>query len=138
MKSGTYKYINGKVIRVSDRIPNLNGLFSFNVPEPYYSHSLGRVIRSKAEKRYWMERENLIEWGPSDRITRKKPTPEQRKREIEETLNRHLTDLGVERIQLRDLHKQRKEKPWEQRTSEELRETSGLAIPGPAQTVTLT
>jgi hypothetical protein len=119
MKSGTYKYINGKVQLVNDHIPNLNGTFDFHCSEPYFSVALGQPIYSKRHKQYLMESRNLIERGPNDKIIRPKPSPERRLREIKERINQHLTDKGVEGIKLKDLHKQRGEVPWEKRTSEE-------------------
>lgn len=104
--------IDGQVVRVSDRIPNLNDVFNVHFKENYYSPELDCYITSKAQKKRLMEENNLIERSLNDKITRPRPTPEQRKRQIEERLNQHLTDKGVEGIKLKDLDKTRVEEKW--------------------------
>jgi len=121
-RSGTYKLIHGQMVKVSDKIPCLNDVFNIHFKEDYYSHELGCQITSKAQKKRLMEENNLIERSINDKITRPKPSPETRKRQIEERLNQHLSGLGVEGIKLKDLAETREEEKWVKQPS--------LAIPG--------
>lgn len=121
-RSGTYKFIHGQMVKVSDKIPNLNDVFNVYFKEDYYSHELGCTITSKAQKKRLMEENNLIERSLNDKITKPKPSPEVRRKAIEERLNQHLSDKGVEGIKLKDLDKTRAEEKWKTQPS--------LAIPG--------
>jgi hypothetical protein len=100
--SGTYRYINGKLIKVSEEIPSLTGVFdAAGWTGPYFSQALGQYIESREQKRALMKQHNCIEFDPS--IAKKKESKAERLKKIKTRVAQHLNDRGVERIQLKDL-----------------------------------
>ena len=63
-KTGTYKIVNGDMVKVSDRIPWVSfDHVSLPKGQGYFSRSLGREIRSRRQKRDILARRGLAEVG---------------------------------------------------------------------------
>jgi hypothetical protein len=72
-KSGTYRWDaqQGKMIKISDRIPNVSSLDNVAaVPNGgYYSEQLGTFIESKQQKKRVMERQGVRQVEPGEKMT---------------------------------------------------------------------
>ena len=76
-KTGTYKYINGKVVKVSDAIPKIGfaaPTISNRVRSPYWDHNIRDepvYITSTKQKHNLLKEEGLVEKGPERGAIRK-------------------------------------------------------------------
>lgn len=125
-KTGTYKIINGKLVKISDRIPNLKHTF-FPEVEGHYNYALGKVITSKREMIAEMERTGSIPFEPGMGQTNR-PNPQRRLEQIKSEVNEYISGRGVEGIKLRDLDrtmaKERERGPYD--VTEPIRTAAGI------------
>jgi len=72
-KTGVYAFRNGKLVKISDRIPSLKGMFDVVFNGPYYDPTLG-WIETKREKYEKMQERGLMQYDPQSINKRPKPT----------------------------------------------------------------
>jgi len=63
VKTGTYKYVDGILVKVSDKIPSIKSPIYFPKTGGYYSESLNKHFESKTEKRNFMKKKGYAEVG---------------------------------------------------------------------------
>lgn len=62
-KTGTYKVVNGEVVKVSDRVHTQSDVFMprDTIHSGHYFENLGTIITSKEHKRQVMKEQNVTE-----------------------------------------------------------------------------
>ena len=91
-KTGTYAFRDGRLVKVSDRIPSLKGLFDVVFKGPYYDPTLG-WIETKREKYEKMQQKGLMQYDPKS--INKKPEPTMTPEKAAEIA---VKKLGISRI----------------------------------------
>ncbi len=67
MSTGTYKYIDGQITKVSDKVPHIQRPIHFNKGgTPEFDKSLRRSFNSRSEKRAFLAEKGLREGGIID------------------------------------------------------------------------